>query len=374
MSSTCVTYVLENCPLLDPYELSVMISIADGADYSGCGSRKSQETIATEARCSDRKVRDVLAELQAAGVLAKGDQRLVSHVPRDKRPVVWDVLIPYSWFREVAKVNKKRVSDGMRPLTEESRPDILTREPKARRADLGKPKAKKRPATEAGTDTAAGLVVHPPITSGNSDVTDGLGVRPDYKSTAPGLQVHRPRTGTPTIFGFDPDGYDPVFLSGAAGAEDQKDEKSSEEQPQENPAATAVLDETLRRMAVRRHRQPTGSKRTELITLVSGLLDAGWSETSLVAELADGQRIRATDHVFGVLRYRITNTGRPATTVPAPEQRTIERCNQPGHFSQPASTCLICAGEAKGRADEPKSEQPMNEIGRKFLANRKAVA
>lgn len=87
-----MTYVLTTKGVApDPLAKWVLMGIANHADAHGRNAFPSQATLAEYAECSDRSVRRKLSELEALGVIARGDQRLVSHLPRDRRPVVWDI-------------------------------------------------------------------------------------------------------------------------------------------------------------------------------------------------------------------------------------------------------------------------------------------
>lgn len=77
----------------DPIAKLVLIALADHAHNDGTNAWPSQSTIAEYVGCSDRTVRTKLAELESAGVIRRGDQAVVSHLPVNRRPVVWDVVV-----------------------------------------------------------------------------------------------------------------------------------------------------------------------------------------------------------------------------------------------------------------------------------------
>ena len=91
MSLRAITWALEEAPVQDPTALLVLIALADRASSDGTKAYPSQKWIAERARSSDRTVRRKLNELEEAGVIARGDQELVSHYVADRRPVVWDI-------------------------------------------------------------------------------------------------------------------------------------------------------------------------------------------------------------------------------------------------------------------------------------------
>ncbi|MEJ8654748.1 hypothetical protein WKI65_43620 [Streptomyces sp. MS1.AVA.3] len=72
-------------------ELAALIAVANfvNADLTGCWA--SQATLAKKARTSDRTVRTHLRALAERQVIVPGDSSLVSHLPADNRPDVWNL-------------------------------------------------------------------------------------------------------------------------------------------------------------------------------------------------------------------------------------------------------------------------------------------
>lgn len=93
MSHQASTWVLEDCPNLKPHLVAVMLSLANHADHNGKNAYPSQETLAWYTRKGDRAIRDDLDALEADGLIRRGDQRVVLHLPADKRPVVYDLAM-----------------------------------------------------------------------------------------------------------------------------------------------------------------------------------------------------------------------------------------------------------------------------------------
>jgi hypothetical protein len=94
VSIEVLSWVLNHADVKDTGELAVLVGIANHVDRTGRGSFAGQATLARYARCSERTVRRKLAELEARGAIARGDQRIVEHFPASTRPVVWDVIWP----------------------------------------------------------------------------------------------------------------------------------------------------------------------------------------------------------------------------------------------------------------------------------------
>ena len=140
-------WVETEAPVADVYERVILLVLAGRADLDGSNSYPSQDTMARSALCDTETVKRRLRAMQRRGLIARGDQRLVAHIRKDRRPVVYDVLIPRSWFsdQQWAKVQRERANRGFAPLDPEGRPDIAppTRRGRATRSDKGKPNAKR---------------------------------------------------------------------------------------------------------------------------------------------------------------------------------------------------------------------------------------
>ena len=91
MSLKAMIWVMEDAPVSSHAELAVLYALADRANDDGTAAWPSQAWISERARCSIRTVRRHLASLEASGVISRGDQRLVGHLPGNRRPFVWDL-------------------------------------------------------------------------------------------------------------------------------------------------------------------------------------------------------------------------------------------------------------------------------------------
>lgn len=90
-----MTWVLEEAPINDPVKLLILYALADRAGADGCAAFPAHAEIAKRARCSTRTVARHLKEMEADGVIRRGDQSLVSHYASNRRPVVWDINFDY---------------------------------------------------------------------------------------------------------------------------------------------------------------------------------------------------------------------------------------------------------------------------------------
>lgn len=184
-----LVWAFKVAPVKDGIEKLVLCALADSADEDGCNAYIGQATIARRAMISDRVVRDRLAELEKRGLIQRGDQRAAAQIPADKRPVVWDVMIPYTAFGDgIDSVNDFREGKKRPPITPANRPALPPAPEPKKRKDAGQKKPKKaagepeeRPESETGrTSSPAGVEDRP-----ESDA-DAAGVevrsRPDLKS------------------------------------------------------------------------------------------------------------------------------------------------------------------------------------------------
>ncbi|MET8985901.1 helix-turn-helix domain-containing protein [Nonomuraea wenchangensis] len=106
MSTQAMVWALEDAPDVPAQALGVLMGLANHADEHGRGAYPDQQTLAGYARKSDRSCRSDLAVLEELGLIRRGDQGLVAHLPPNKRPVVWDVAME----RRKERLGRKRDS------------------------------------------------------------------------------------------------------------------------------------------------------------------------------------------------------------------------------------------------------------------------
>lgn len=80
-------------PADDPLAHLVLIGLADHAHDDGREARPTVGKLAEYARCSSRTVHNKLRVLEAVGLIRRGDQALVAHLPANRRPVVYDLAV-----------------------------------------------------------------------------------------------------------------------------------------------------------------------------------------------------------------------------------------------------------------------------------------
>lgn len=112
-----MTWVLEDCPDLPKHLVGTMVGLANHANHDGAGAYPSQELLGWYARKDERSIRRDLEQLEGLGLIARGDQRMVLHLPADKRPVVYDLMMqrkrdPRPDARKGGRPKKAQVSEG----------------------------------------------------------------------------------------------------------------------------------------------------------------------------------------------------------------------------------------------------------------------
>jgi hypothetical protein len=93
LSVEAISWVLNEAPDVPPSLVSTLIGIANHSAPDGRNSYPSQPTLARYTRKSERQVRRDLSELVRLKLIRKGDQRIVEHLPPDRRPVVYDLAM-----------------------------------------------------------------------------------------------------------------------------------------------------------------------------------------------------------------------------------------------------------------------------------------
>lgn len=70
-----------------------LIALANNAHEDGRNAFPSAATLAGLRSLNVRTLRRHLAELETAGLIRRGDDRMVAHIPPNRRPVVWDLAL-----------------------------------------------------------------------------------------------------------------------------------------------------------------------------------------------------------------------------------------------------------------------------------------
>lgn len=93
MSMKAVLWALYDVPQekLRGAALRILLVLADHADTRGNGAYPSQKRLCALTGYSRRTVQETIKDLEAEGLIHRGDQRLVSHIAANYRPIVWDL-------------------------------------------------------------------------------------------------------------------------------------------------------------------------------------------------------------------------------------------------------------------------------------------
>ena len=119
-----MVWASNDAPVEDTKEFAVLFVLADKAGPDGCDTFPAVPTIAKRTRLSERSVQRALDGMRDRRLIAPGDQSAARYLRVDRKPVVYDLLIPCSWFSNLERINDERARMGRPPLTPSDRPDF----------------------------------------------------------------------------------------------------------------------------------------------------------------------------------------------------------------------------------------------------------
>lgn len=174
-----ILWAVKAAPVADVNEWAVLVAMAEAADQDGTNSFLSVTTISNRTRLAERTVQRRMGTLEERGLIKRGDQSAARMIPADRRPVVYDVQVPLSFFRPEKtydgegelSVNIWRAGRGRAPLTAADRPELAPPPEKTNRTDKGT----KRPRTD-------GVTTSHPVEEGESGGVTTSHPRGDYES------------------------------------------------------------------------------------------------------------------------------------------------------------------------------------------------
>lgn len=111
-----MTWVLTGADARTPTEAMILMVMADRCDPGGTGCYYALATIAEQARVSVSTVQRTLRELESRGVITRGDQRPVAHLPARHRPVVWDLAVGATGQIDLSDPGVDRSNEPIRPV------------------------------------------------------------------------------------------------------------------------------------------------------------------------------------------------------------------------------------------------------------------
>ena len=151
MSLYPIIWAVEHAPVRDAEERAILSALVMKGDFDGCNCYRSYATLARVARVDPKTAGRKCRAMEARGILRRQTGRMPEgwkRLPKDKRPVVWEVMIPASFWSPVQleEINQQRQERGRPPITPQNRPDLPDAPPKRPRADKGKARPERRKA------------------------------------------------------------------------------------------------------------------------------------------------------------------------------------------------------------------------------------
>lgn len=416
MSLDIMVWSVKDAPTADCEEHSVLSVMADEVNESGLGCLLATKTIARRAKTSTRTAQRRIDGMMLRGMIGYGDQTQARYIPADKRPNVYNLLMPYSAYSEkaITRVNESRVARGMPPLTPDRcpnpaavacgcpddagsphankpetcpavvragcgcppehgsphRPDLAEAPPKKRRADAG---VKRKPANDQVNDPDEDdqTTSHPVDPGGvtTSRPADGVTTSPAGLVNADGVTSSSPRgvRKSPDPKELDPQGLDPknppptaTSTEVAASAVDEAatggDEDSSDKP---DPDDKQSLTEALEAAIGQRHADPRWY-RSAVIAAMREALALGFPADVVatgIRQMALDPESRFPGRLAAFLALDKGNAGGDdETQVFQPKQvlrRDDPRCRK--HPQQLATSCPACYSEAVVPDEDPCS-------------------
>lgn len=174
----------------------MLVCYAERADDDGCNSFPSHDTVASMVHASVDTVKKKVRAMESRGILARGDQSVAAYIRADRRPVVYDLMIPLSWFSNLDRIQEYRAALGRPPLSARSRPDLGGSPERVRRADFGVP----RKAADGGASSTVVLQAPSCLEHGgaSSPSTGVLQVLHGGASSTTTLPSNTPQEHSPT--------------------------------------------------------------------------------------------------------------------------------------------------------------------------------
>lgn len=380
MSFTAHMWASGIAEVANVYEYAVLNRMADEADEFGEGCCLGTPTIANDIKANERSVRRAIDSLLERGLLAEGDQRRAAYIRADRRPKVYDLMIPAVTFGDLKRTNERRAAKGLPPITPENRP--MQKPPAADdmrtpRSDTGQKRERRVGFDQVEQDALDHATEQKEQDGGTNShpVTTGLSVTP---SSTGGLPVHDDLTGSPRRPdyqspdpGIDP-GVDPTIKTPPLLSEINSLARET------SPSQGGDLSDTERRLlsaavqqAVEARDGSSGWTQSAVVDAMQAQLDAGFTAAKVAAAMIAAAGDEATNYPgrIGYLLKTASTPAIPAAAPPAPDwaQGSIKyldprtpRCRVAGHRSEPEVGCGKCKADAvvAGLGEPEPAERP----------------
>lgn len=358
-----ILWALKDAPVADLYEKAVLLVLAEKADEDGSNAFPSLSTVADLAMCDEQTVKDRIRKLIRRGLIRVApDQSPADYLPAHRRPRVYELLIPYSWYGKgaIERVNQGRVERGRDPLTPENRPDLAPAPPRKRRADA-KP-------TKRGSAKRGG-VQDPPTSSAEGD--GGVYDIPlGGMCNTPGEGVYdTPQPSPKTLPNDPPLPGAAVEQSGAAVAE-QAEAGRQEEEGKDQAATTApdrAAAELVDGLVWPTTLQPNQRTMTTLRRYAAACLAAGHHPAAVREQALDAMPgAKTAGSVVARLRDLATRTPDPAVAAAA-EREAAEQARErlgrtPHRWVDDPRRPSYCGACGRPRATHPAEPQDQERV------------
>lgn len=299
MSLYPIIWAAEHAPVRDAEERAILTALVIKGDFDGCNCYRSYPTLAAVARVDPKTAGRKCREMEKRGILRRqpgpkpeGWRKL----PKDKRPVVWEVLIPFAFWSAVQleEINLQRAERGRPPITPRNRPPIAEAPPKRARSDKGTPKPERRKPTERRDSQ-----------SPRSEESDGT-----LSPPAQGLQVPPPGDSqSPNPLLVPSDKPSSSYVTPAPPATDGTPMKEEEDAEQNKHQAYELVDAATARWD-KQHRRPNANERHRIAEKVAEALAAGATPDGIIRELTrDLNPGQVATTAVQVVRFRIKEPG-----------------------------------------------------------------
>ncbi|MGV0101389.1 hypothetical protein, partial [Streptomyces californicus] len=193
MSLYPVLWAIDHAPVFDAEERAVLVALVVKGDFDGMNCFRSYPTLAAAARVDSKTAGRKCRAMESRGILRRQEKhrsRVWLSIPKEQRPVIWEVMIPAEWWSaaQLESINEQRAGLGRAAITPQTRPALAPAPPKKSRVDKGTKRPKK--ATTSPDPGTTSPRVKTDTKEGGVGTTSPY--PPDYKSLPPGLQVPQP--------------------------------------------------------------------------------------------------------------------------------------------------------------------------------------
>lgn len=111
MSLQAILWVMHKAPVEPNAKFRTLLELANFADDEGRAAFPSRGRLAERTGLSSGSIARHLRALESDGLIRRGDQSLVQHYRRDRRPVVWDLAMELDRSKTPARVDSGAVED-----------------------------------------------------------------------------------------------------------------------------------------------------------------------------------------------------------------------------------------------------------------------